>query len=355
MTATQPRILVVDDSEDNRYLLQRQLLRRNYGVVLAENGQQALDYVQSHTIDLMLLDIMMPVMNGFEVLQNLKQNEQLRHIPVIIVSAADDMENVVKGIQMGAEDYLAKPFNTTLLRARIEASLEKKRLHDQEQAYLQAIALEQAQSNRLLRNILPQTIADQLKDQQANIAEYFSSVSVLFADIVGFTELSGHINAQELVAWLNSLFSLFDQMTLDAGLEKIKTIGDAYMVAAGLPIAQPDHAERLALFATSVLAAIEQITMPNGQPLQMRIGIHSGPVVAGVIGTIKFSYDLWGDTVNIASRMESSAHPNTIQVSAETYALLQDHEHFSLQPRHGVEMKHLGTRTTYILNRHRHH
>ena len=171
-------ILIVDDYPENREVLSRNLVRQGYTVATAEDGLIALEMVQKHAFDLILLDIMMPVMNGYDVLQWLKNHPAWRHIPVIIVSASSDIDSVVKGIQLGAEDYLPKPFNAVLLKARIRASLEKKRLRDQEQRTLQALAIEQQKSERLLRSILPQAIADQLKDDPHSVAVYFPAVTV---------------------------------------------------------------------------------------------------------------------------------------------------------------------------------
>ncbi|MGL6284743.1 MAG: response regulator, partial [Microcoleaceae cyanobacterium] len=163
MTRDQSAILIVDDNEVNRDLLARRLERQGYLVTVAPNGSKALEMLRSQTCDLILLDIMMPLMNGYQVLEYLKKDERLRHIPVVMISAVDDIESVVRCIELGAEDYLSKPFNPVLLKARINACLEKKYLRDQERAYLKELAIAQEQSERLLLNILPQAIAKRLK------------------------------------------------------------------------------------------------------------------------------------------------------------------------------------------------
>jgi class 3 adenylate cyclase len=172
-----------------------------------------------------------------------------------------------------------------------------------------ALQLEQERSERLLLNVLPAPIAARLKAGELVIADAFPDVTVLFADIVDFTRRSQRIGPAQVVAVLNELFSAFDELAQRHGLEKIKTIGDAYMVAGGLPNPQPDHAEAIAEMALAIRDEVARRTDPSGQPLQVRIGIDTGPVEAGVIGTSKFSYDLWGDTVNTASRMESHGVP----------------------------------------------
>lgn len=354
-------VLVVDDNEMNRDLLSRRLQRQGYTVVMAIDGLQALEKVKSQTFDLVLLDVMMPQMNGYQVLEHLKADPNLRHIPVIMISALDDLDSVVRCIEMGAEDYLFKPFNPTLLKARISACLEKKRLRDQEQAFLKQIQAEQEKSERLLLNILPKPIADRLKQGQHTIADSFTEVTVLFADLVNFTQLSASLTPTELVELLNQIFSVFDQLTEKHGLEKIKTIGDAYLVVGGLPTPQMNHAEAVAEMALEMQQAL--VDLPTAlslaadagaagaanpdQPLTMRIGIHTGPVRAGVIGTSKFTYDLWGDTVNTASRMESLSLPGKIQVTAATYSLLKDKYRFEV--RGAIEVKGKGEMTTYFL------
>jgi len=217
-----------------------------------------------------------------------------------------------------------------------------------------ALRLEQAKSEKLLLNIFPQPIAHQLKqndltDRQVGvvIAEQFPSVTILFADLVGFTPLSSNLQAHELVELLNRIFSQFDHLCEKYGVEKIKTIGDAYMVAGGLPLLRDDHAEAIANMALEMQDLIRQFETPFEQPFQIRIGINTGPVVAGVIGRRKFIYDLWGDAVNVASRMESQGEPGKIQVTHQTYELLRNTYHF--HERGKIEVKGKGEMFTYWL------
>jgi len=203
------------------------------------------------------------------------------------------------------------------------------------------------QTERLLHNILPARIAERLKKAQSAIAESFDNVTVMFADLVGFTEISVRRSPTELVELLNLIFSKFDQLSELHGLEKIKTIGDAYMVVGGLPVPRSDHAEAIAEMALDMQRGLSEFNAETGEALQIRIGINSGPVVAGVIGTKKFIYDLWGDTVNTASRMESHGIPGTIQLTASTYELLRDKYQFTV--RGPINIKGKGQMTTYLL------
>jgi len=206
---------------------------------------------------------------------------------------------------------------------------------------------EQEKAENLLLNILPQPIAERLKQQESTIADSFAEATVLFADIVGFTKLAANTSPVQLVKWLNQIFSTFDLLAERHGLEKIKTIGDAYMIVGGLPTTREDHAEAVAKFALDMQQEIARFSQENNLDFSMRIGIHTGPVVAGVIGLRKFIYDLWGDTVNTASRMESHGIPGFIQVSNVTYEYLKDK--FDLEERGIIEVKGKGKMTTYLL------
>jgi adenylate cyclase len=204
----------------------------------------------------------------------------------------------------------------------------------------------QKQSDDLLHNILPDEIANKLKTANTMIADSFESASVLFADVVGFTPMSATMSPVDLVGLLNDLFTTFDRFVDELGMEKIKTVGDAYMVASGVPRTRSDHAEAIAELALRIRDHVA-VNRFDGHELSMRIGINSGPVVAGIIGTHKFAYDLWGDAVNTASRMESGSVPGSIQVSVATYLLIRDK--FVCEPRGSVAVKGKGEMDTYFL------
>jgi adenylate cyclase len=214
-------------------------------------------------------------------------------------------------------------------------------------AIQEALKFQQQETERVLLNILPAPILKQLKRRQVPIADYFQEVTVLFADIVGFTEFCNRKTPEQLVSVLNIVFSQFDQLAQQYGLEKIKTIGDAYMVVGGLPIPRLDHAQAVAQMALAIQAEMININAQIGEEFKLRIGINTGPVVAGVIGLSKFIYDLWGDTVNIASRMETTGIPGKIQVTTATYEQLK--EQFIFKTRGRIPIKGKGEMTTYIL------
>lgn len=348
-------VLVVDDSRTLRRLLIRALNDIGIAnVTEAANGREGLELVNSKEFDLVLLDLEMPELDGLQVLQAIKADPLARSLPVIVVSGAEQFENAVKCIEMGAEDFLPKPFNPVLLRARVMSSLEKKRLRDLERvrfAELQyekeLLQLEKEKSEHLLLNILPRAIAERLKGGERTIADSHPQVTVLFADLVGFTQLSSKTAPQDVVNLLNEVFSHFDRLAERHGLEKIKTIGDNYMLVGGLPLPRADHAVAVAEMALDMLEDVARINAKNQRQISLRVGINTGPVVAGVIGKKKFTYDLWGDTVNLASRMESAGLPNTIHVSPTTHAALAGK--YELSERGLVSCKGVGEITTYFL------
>lgn len=349
-------VLVVDDSRTLRMLLIREL--NAIGIVKiteAVNGQDAMDKIHAEQFDLMLIDMEMPELDGLEVLKLVKADALLRYLPVIVISGAEQFDKTVECIQVGAEDYLPKPFNSVLLRARVFSSLEKKRLRDIDQGRIvelqkekELLSLEQMKTDKLMLNILPKPIADRLKRGESNIAGNYPEVTVLFSDLVGFTKMSSQKSAGDLVKLLNDLFSRFDQRAESLGLEKIKTIGDAYMAVGGLPIPRSDHADICAEMALGMFDDLTEFNKQYDAELAMRIGLNTGPVVAGVIGFTKFSYDLWGNTVNTASRMESTSISGRIQMSTST----RDHlsSSFIIEERELMECKGLGLIMTYFLN-----
>jgi adenylate cyclase len=219
-------------------------------------------------------------------------------------------------------------------------------VRQREQA-LAALRIEQDRAENLLLNILPRSIADRLKTDSATIADQFAAASILFADVVDFTPLSDRLQPAEVVGILDHLFTHFDLLADRYGVEKIKTIGDCYMAAAGIPTPRPDHARVMALMALDMREAMRSEAAVGHLGLEIRIGINSGPVVAGVIGRKRFLYDLWGDAVNTASRMESQGAPGQIQVTRATYELLQDE--FELEPRGTVPIKGKGDVETWFL------
>jgi adenylate cyclase len=228
-----------------------------------------------------------------------------------MISALNEVQSVVRCIELGAEDYLPKPFDPVLLRARIGASLDKKRLRDKEL--------------QLLQNILPVQIADELRANGRVEPRYFEDVTIVFTDFVGFTLSTEKLAAEDLVWELHRYFTVFDQIVSRYNLEKLKTIGDSYMYAGGLPVRSPSHPVDAVMAAMEIVRAVSKLGSPEGiEPWTVRIGVHTGPVIAGVVGIRKFAFDVWGDTVNFSSRLESSGSANRVNLSDRTYSRVKD-------------------------------
>lgn len=345
MSIDDARVLVVDDDPFNRELLAQALAKEGCEVTAVEDGMRALRVLRSDAMafDLILLDVMMPGMDGYDVLSYLKGDPGLARVPVIVISAIDDLSSVVKCLELGADDYLTKPFDSTLLRARIGNSLARKRHTDAERRYVRLLEQEEARADRLILNVLPAGIADRLKIGETLIADDEEDASLLFADVVGFTSFAEHRDAGEVVRLLDAIMTGFDKLAAVYGIEKIKTIGDSYFAAGGLT--QPrgdDYLAKTVEMAYDMLETIAEV----GDGLTLRIGIHAGPVVAGVIGMHKFTYDLWGDSVNVASRMESHGVPGRIQVSEAVRDRLA--ERLTFEDRGTIDIKNRGQMRTFL-------
>ena len=341
------RILVIDDTASSREVLAKRLRRQRHEVVTADSAKAALALLEDGRFDLVLADILMPDMNGIDLLARLKADGRWRDIPVIMVSGLKDEDAVVRCIEAGAEDYLTKPVDPVLLRARVEASLERGRWREREKRYLAEIEMERDRADRLLHAILPAQVVRRLAGGETVIADHVERATILFADIVNFTELASRTPPAELVRWLGALFARFDSLADEHRVEKIKTIGDAYMAACGLLEPRDDHARAVLGFGRAMLCEMAEASSLE-PALDLRIGIHSGPVVAGVLGRKRFIYDIWGHTVNLASRLESHGIPGRIQISGSTLAALGDPPVAVCERE--LEIRGVGRATVYVVD-----
>ena len=296
------RLLVVDDNKVNRLLLARSLDLQGHRSALAENGRVALEMLRSESFDLLLLDIEMPEMDGFEVLERLKADPQLRDLPVVVTSSVEGVANIVRCIELGAEDYLAKPVNPVLLKARIGASLEKKRLRDQQK--------------ELVRRFATSEVAQDLAESGFNLGGRRVRGTVMFSDIRGFTALVESQTPEETIELLNTYYTLmFDAITGHGGVVN-QMIGDGLMAIFGAPIPLPDHcgaSVRAACEMTDMIELFNAERAAEGKvPIAIGIGIATGEMVAGYTGTQdRATYTCIGDTVNLAARLE--AHTKVAQ------------------------------------------
>jgi adenylate cyclase len=351
----QGRILIVDDQPANVFLLGEMLGGAGYVAVTGtSNPHEVHELHRRHSFDLILLDLQMPGHDGFRVMEELKKVETSGYLPVLALTGQPDLK--LRALQAGAKDFLSKPFDLGEVLARVHNMLEVRLLHLESKSFYDRVVAEQKLSERLLLNVLPHSIANRLKGRPEvatdgfaeAIADSFPEVTVLFADLVDFTKFSETLKPEILVALLNDIFTRFDSIADHWGLEKIKTIGDSYMAAAGLPIPVGGHPARAANMALDMIEAMHRFNERSGYQLSLRIGLATGPVVAGVIGKRKFLYDLWGDAVNTASRMESHSLPGRIQLTEAMRLRLDDS--FQLESRGLVDVKGKGVMPTWFLN-----
>lgn len=321
MTDHDSAILIIDDNEDFRLTLAERLKLDGYqNVTCAGGGREALGLLADRPFDLVLLDITMPEMDGYAVLQHIKADTTLRNIPVVMISAVDEIDSVARCIVLGAEDYLPKTFNATLLRARVAACLERKRLRDQEAVHLQQVESERRRSDELLYAMLPPGAVRELKATNSVLPRRYAEVAVMFCDIVGFTSYCDRNPPEQVVEHLQSLVSEYELIVHRHEMEKIKTVGDAFMATAGLFERLQDPILNCLRCGMEMVKASRRIE-PDWQ---VRVGLEFGPVVAGIIGKRQFVFDIWGDTVNVAARIAAQASPGSVVTSGATWQHIRD-------------------------------
>ena len=349
MRATTGRLLVIDDHENNRLLLQDILGLAGHVVEAAASGAAGLARLEQAPFDHVLLDLLMPRLNGLEVLVAIRAKPRLADLPVVVLSGVDNSDMIGQCLAAGAQDFIRKPFDATILRARIAATLERKRLRDREQVYLARLQAEKQRAEALLDSILPRAVVARLGQGERTIADRIEATTVLFADIVGFTAIAARLPAALLVADLDRIVGRFDELAAELGVEKIKTVGDAYLAVAGVPEPCPAHADAAAEMALRMTEVVEDLAPELNATYELRVGLHSGPVLAGVIGRRKFSYDVWGDTVNVASRLQTQAAPGHITISDATRLGLRGS--YRTEPLGEVDLRGCGWFATHRLRR----
>ncbi len=319
-------ILVVDDVEENCQVLKLYLNNIGYkNIQIAHHGRQALQLIEDNPIEIVLLDIDMPEMSGIEVLLNIKKHARHRHIMVMMVSAADTMENTINCIKLGAEDFLPKPFNRDLLRVRMSSCAEKKWFQNKEMQYNQQIEVEKQRYEKLLNIILPPSIVTELTTANQVKTRYYQNVAVLFTDVVSFTTYCDTHSLSEVEENLQKFSELCEEIAIKYNLQKIKTIGDAFLATAGMLIENKNPVLDCLNCAVELLASSVQLLPAKWQ---LRAGIAFGSVIGGVIGHRQFLFDIWGDTVNTSSRIQAAADPDSILLTKDAVKQVQDICHF---------------------------
>jgi len=295
-TPSPGRLLVVDDNKVNRLLLGRGLEQQGHTVSFAENGRQALDLLRKQVFDIVLLDIQMPEMDGYEVLEQITEDIQLRDIPVIMTTAMEELDSVVKCLELGAEDYLTKPVNSVLLRARVNASLEKKRLHDQQR--------------ELVKKFATAEVAEDLNESGFSLGGKYIDATVMFSDIRGFTTISESQPPQDTIELLNTYYTLMFEAISGHGGVVNQMVGDGLMAIFGAPLPLVNKEEQAVRAAKEMIEMIQLFNLDQAAqgkvPIKIGIGIATGAVIAGYTGTMRrATYTCVGDTVNNAARLEA--------------------------------------------------
>jgi adenylate cyclase len=347
------KLLIVDDQPANVLLLERMLGDAGYQSVTSTLDPRAVRALhETHRYDLILLDLQMPGMDGFQVMEELKQIETAGYLPVLVITAQPDHK--LRALKAGAKDFISKPFDVAEVLTRVHNMLEVRLLHveilrknEALKTLFDQVVAERKISERLALHVPPDSIAARLQARPDVSADAFADVSVLIADIVGFSELTPAASHENLALMLEEIFTDFDGLAKARGLKKVKTLGNSYMAAAGVPVAAGDHATRAAHLSLDMVDALDRFNARRGHSLQVRIGIASGAVAAGVIGKRLYLYDVWGDAVNVASRMESHGVAGRVQVSESTRELLG--APFLLEERGTLEVEGKGEMKTWFV------
>lgn len=315
-------ILIIDDSPVNREILSGLMIRNNFSVLSAESSYSALNILKETTPDLILLDIVLPDIDGYALCKQIKEEEETKGIPVIFISSLDEIESKLTGFAVGGVDYITKPFNHSEVLARVQTQLRLADLQHQLEDQNKQMDLERQRSDALLHNVLPEKVAEELFETGVCQPKKFDDATVCFVDIVAFTDIVSQLSPEQVVEELNDIFTGFDRISNKHNCERIKTIGDAYLFVCGVPGPDPEHAYNVVAAAVEMVAFLTHRNTSHEQQWEVRVGVHSGPVVGGIVGTKKYLYDIFGDTVNVASRMEALAPPMRVNISQVTQILL---------------------------------
>ncbi|MBO6537514.1 MAG: response regulator [Balneolaceae bacterium] len=399
MLQTTPRILIVDDYPALVTITRHKLLKKGYEVLTAQNGADAWDILQDEYPDLVISDVEMPVMDGYELCQKIKSDKKFRKIPVILVTSRIQTESLLKGIEVGADNYITKPYDDETLFAKVDELLHNpvavsdvketvpvriegktyqikadyshlvnllvstyknalgqnaqlERVQHGLNASNQELEITKREYEDLLQNIFPKKVAESLLAYGTVTPERYEDATFMFTDFHDFSRIVPDLNPEKLIESLSFYFDKFDLFVEQHGIIKIKTIGDSYMAAGGIPERNKTHPIDTVLAALKMRSFVEQLerALPESIPyFPLRIGINTGESVVGVIGKKRFAYDVWGTAVNLAARMEQNSANNSINISQSTYERVKDF--FECEPRGEIEARNIGKVEMYFLKR----
>ncbi len=340
-------LLVVDDNAMNRDLLTRQLVREGYSVFAAASGKEALEMLRLHDFDLILLDVMMPEMDGIQVLEHIQRDPVLCEIPVVMISALDEIDSVSRCIEKGAVDYFAKPFDPVLLRARVSATLQIHQMRQDLRRAEDELAQSRTSVDEFIRSLVPRPLSDGLKRGERSIPVHYSDVTAVVVRLEGLDAIAARSGAVETIARINEALAVFEQCSKAQGLEIIRATDHAYTAIVGAPEWREDHAQAAADYALDLLQAMQKSLQGADRP-EIRIGLNTGALIAGIAGGDRLVFGMWGDAVNTAEAIACQAPAGKIQISAATYAKLN--EKFDAGSPTVIEVPGHGHLRTYMLS-----
>lgn len=340
------KILIAEDETIIAIDIKSILQKIGYSVAeIATSGEKVLESLSNEKPDLILMDISLAgKLDGIETAEIISQKYGL---PVVYLTALTNNETLERARLTEPFGYLLKPFDERNLHSTIEMALYKHKVDSELKNRTKELEAEKVKTDELLHNIFPSEIVKELKAKGSVVPKHYDSVSILFTDFDNFTILASKLSAEKLVSILNHIFTSFDFIIDKYGLEKLKTIGDSYMIAGGLPNVTNDHAIKTTRAALEMQEVVNEVNAKNEFSCKMRVGIHSGPCAAGIVGIKKYTYDVWGDTVNIAKRLESNCEPGRINISRATYDLVKDK--FDCEHRGCIEAKGKGEIDMYFV------
>lgn len=340
-------LLVVDDTDRNRELVSRQLARQGFTVSEARSGEEALERLAGREFDLILLDILMPGMDGIEVLRRLKADPELRGVPVIVTSSIDEADTAVRCMESGAADYITKPVDPVLLRTRVEAALRTRRLGESVRSLRERLRLQEELTERVLLRSFPEEVAERVRAGETEFADHYEEATVVCAAVVGLASRAPGGDSVAEARRVGAVFGSLRSVAEEHGVGALVLGELGCTAAAGVPTPRPDHAERAASLALDWLEAVAGVRRELRSPFQLRLGLHTGPVTAGVPGEEVLAYELWGEGVELARDLEVQGLPGAIHVSPAAYARLRGS--FTFEDRGVVELAGRGQMRTYLL------
>jgi CheY-like chemotaxis protein/class 3 adenylate cyclase len=341
-------LLLVDDNKENLKVLSGFLKNHGYNIALAFDGKTAIEIAQRYKIGLILIDIMMPEIDGFETFDILRNNELTKDIPVVFLTAKTGTEDIVRAFKMGGADYITKPYIKEELLARVNNHVERREYRESLKESINSLREYNTMLDNLLLNVLPAKVAQDFKENGKSEPRLYEDVTIFVSDFVNFTSKTSRMESKVFFNELNELYTGFDLIMKTHGCERIKTVGDAYLAVCGMTKVYPDNAARMVAASMEIVRFLLKRNSESLHQWEARIGIHSGEITGGIVGTDKFIFDIFGTAVNTAFRLESLSEPNRINISESTYKLVSSRYNFT--ERQPIPVKGIDDFKMYFIN-----